>query len=441
MQKASANLKVRQVRTALGGISPFFAAIGLRMDIYFDPSVKTCTTDGRTIRVNEAWFETLDFDHSVGLLAQKSLQCALNHHIRMVGRDAALANRASQFVVNLEVLDAGYLLPKDHLWNPIYKGLSLERVYNILDQQREEAERNDESTEEGAGEEYETENAGQGDDDESDGQEEGEGDESQGAGDEEGEGEGGGSADGDGDGNPDQADYGGCGSIQTPRNDKGNPSDTAELAQHQHEWEVAAREAEMVQRRIGDMPGAALLVSEQLNEGQQDWRVILRAWMRSIIARGYTWLPSDRRFAHKGEYLPALSSKRIGMLGIGSDSSGSVLTQRQVMLITDEMNSALMEMMPRSTEIVYCDTVIQAIDVYTDQEYPIVLHFKGGGGTKCSPIFDYFDDAEQRPVGVIVFTDLEIDDFPAMQPAYPVLWASTAGNAAPWGDVLMLDEM
>lgn len=443
MQNASANLKIRQIRTALGGISPFFAAIGLRMDIYFDPAVKTCTTDGRVIRVNERWFEQLDFDHSVGLLAQKSLQCALNHHIRMADRDSDLANKASQFVVNPEVLDAGYLLPEGYLWNPIYQGMSFERVYNMLDRECEQPQPSDDAETEG-GESGDAENESAGTDEEDQDSENGAGKdgdgEGQGEGDDESQG-GDNGTDGGGGTPEDQQDYGGCGSIQPPRRENGQQSDGAELAENQHEWEVAAREAEMVQRRIGDMPGAALLVSEQLDGGKQDWRMVLRSWMRSIIARGYTWIPPDRRFAHNGEYFPVLGSKRIGLLGIGSDSSASVMTQRQITIISDEMNSALLEVMPRQTKIVYCDTIIQAIDEYTEQEYPIELHFKGGGGTRCSPIFDYFDEEDQQPVGVIVFTDLEIEDFPAAPPAYPVLWASTAGNAAPWGEVLMLDEI
>jgi predicted metal-dependent peptidase len=194
-------------------------------------------------------------------------------------------------------------------------------------------------------------------------------------------------------------------------------------------------------RRIGDTPGAMVTLSRSLTDGKQDWRTVLRQWLRSVHARNYSWNHFDRRFMHTGLYLPDLHTKAMQSLGIGSDTSASVMTERQIRIITDELNAALMEVRPKQTTIVYCDTEIQAVDEYTEHEYPIELYLKGHGGTRVSPIFDYFRDNDIRPVGLIIFTDLEIGDFPTEEPPYPVLWASTGNKTAPWGDVLMIDEV
>jgi predicted metal-dependent peptidase len=79
----------------------------------------------------------------------------------------------------------------------------------------------------------------------------------------------------------------------------------------------------------------------------------------------------------------------------------------------------------------------QHVDEYTAQDYPIELNLAGGGGTRCSPIFEWFDENGIPPIALIIFTDLEIDDFPRDEPPYPVLWAPNGNREAPFGEVVM----
>ena len=59
----------------------------------------------------------------------------------------------------------------------------------------------------------------------------------------------------------------------------------------------------------------------------------------------------------------------------------------------------------------------------------------GGGGTEFGPCFDWLDEHGIRPQTLVFLTDL-YGSFPPSAPAYPVLWASTGSQKAPFGAVI-----
>ena len=59
----------------------------------------------------------------------------------------------------------------------------------------------------------------------------------------------------------------------------------------------------------------------------------------------------------------------------------------------------------------------------------------GGGGTDFGPCFEWLDEHGIRPQTLVFLTDL-CGSFPACAPAYPVLWASTGSQKAPFGEVI-----
>lgn len=436
--------------------STFFAAVGLRLEYIPDPTVCTATVNGRYLRYNPAWFEALPFNHAVGVLAQKSFQCAACHHIRMIGRDPLIANLASAHVANHEIKEAGFELPVGHVFDERFKGMSFERVCNILEREREETpppppfpnpNQGDAGSKSAGGNQpdpgqpnpqgQEPPQNAQGttqdgaDDDQSDNPRDDQGDQ---------QGAPGGSA-GQSGGNPlDQLDIGNCGSIQQPRTDEGKLMDWVELSREKSGWENAASKAEMA-TRAGSEPGGADLLSHAKQDSRLPWVEHTRRFLRSSLSRNYSWTRPDRRYLPDA-YIPSLHSQRMKHLIIGSDTSKSVMTERQIRIITDEVNGLLLEVRPLKTTVIACDAQVQRVDDYTPNDFPIELHFKGQGGTRVTPVFDWIDDEGIRPTCLIYFTDLEIweGEFPE-EPPYPVLWASTNRSEVPWGEVVMLDEI
>ena len=65
----------------------------------------------------------------------------------------------------------------------------------------------------------------------------------------------------------------------------------------------------------------------------------------------------------------------------------------------------------------------------------IELNPVGGGGTEFGPCFEWLDERGIWPQCLVFLTDL-YGSFPPSAPSYPVLWASTGGRKAPFGDVI-----
>jgi len=61
----------------------------------------------------------------------------------------------------------------------------------------------------------------------------------------------------------------------------------------------------------------------------------------------------------------------------------------------------------------------------------------GGGGTSVDPVFEWINEQLGRPEVFIGFTDGYVS-FPANQPDFLAIWASTTDHTYPWGDVVRI---
>ena len=78
----------------------------------------------------------------------------------------------------------------------------------------------------------------------------------------------------------------------------------------------------------------------------------------------------------------------------------------------------------------------------TSDDLPIDLEFKGGGGTRFAPVFEYIKEKNLEPKAILYFTDLCCGDF-GEDPGIPVLWLNTYRNnddkSVPFGEVIKLE--
>jgi predicted metal-dependent peptidase len=123
----------------------------------------------------------------------------------------------------------------------------------------------------------------------------------------------------------------------------------------------------------------------------------------------------------------------IGEVAIAVDCSGSVST-RQLRLFEAEVRSILEGQQPERVYVLYFDAVVQKVETYEARQR-IDLEPIGGGGTEFGPCFGWLEDRSIRPQTLIYLTDL-YGSFPTSVPAYPVLWASTGSQKAPFGEVI-----
>jgi predicted metal-dependent peptidase len=141
----------------------------------------------------------------------------------------------------------------------------------------------------------------------------------------------------------------------------------------------------------------------------------------------------NRRHVWAGLYLPGVIREGVGEIAIAIDCSGSV-NARQLKLFEAEVRSILEGQRPQRLHVLYFDSEVQKVETY-EAGQPVHLNPAGGGGTDFGPCFEWLEDHGILPQTLVFLTDL-YGSFPPSAPAYPVLWASTGSQKAPFGAVI-----
>jgi predicted metal-dependent peptidase len=357
---------------------------------------------------NPQFVETLSAAEIAGTLAHEVMHPALQHHTRRGGRNPGRWNMACDYAINPMLLDAGLTLPKDVLLDNRFRGMSAERIYNLL-----EDEEQNQSSSSDAGTESQEDSADSG----------------------------GGSNSSDSSSSEEDIDEprapqtpGGIGQVldaPEPENGEG-----ASVAEQSRDWQIAVEQAENVAKLAGKLPAGVTRSLEAAQAAGVDWRELLRrAWSETIPA-DYSWTRPNRRHVWAGLYLPGITSEGVGEIAIAVDCSGSIHA-RQLGLFEAEVRSILAGQQPRLVHVLYFDTEVQKIETYQAGQ-PVKLAPIGGGGTDFRPCFRWIEERGITPQTVVFLTDL-LGTFPSDVPPYPVLWASTGKREVPFGQIIPMD--
>jgi hypothetical protein len=208
-------------------------------------------TDGVSLFYNPAFVETLNAAELAGVLAHEVMHPALQHHTRRGDRDRKRWNMACVYAINPLLLDAGLTLPKDVLIEHRFRGMSAERIYNLIEEQHDQSGAN------GEGENQNGSSSGKQDGTQTDNS----------------------SADGE----PSAlATPGGFGQVLDAPDLEGDDGDT--LAKQAREWKIAVEQSENVEKLAGKLPLALLEVSN--NRGRP-----------VSTGASYSVAPGQRRFS------------------------------------------------------------------------------------------------------------------------------------------------
>ncbi|MGB6131031.1 MAG: VWA-like domain-containing protein [Acidobacteriaceae bacterium] len=394
------DLRIQKARTTLLLDHPFFGTLLFRLGGRPSSSIATMATDGVSLYYNPQFVDTLDAAELAGVLAHEVMHPALQHHTRRGDRNPARWNMACDYAINPILLDAGLTLPKDVLIDNRFRGMSAERVYNLI----EEDEKQEGST----------------------GQSESQTGNGSGA-------PGDGSLQSDEAGNEPQPPTtpGGVGQVlDAPESDaESNPS----VAEQAREWQIAVEQAETVAKVAGKLPGGAVRALEAAKAAKVDWRELLRRAWSDTTPSDYSWTRPNRRHVWAGLYLPGVISEGVGEIAIAVDCSGSV-SSRQLGLFEAEVRSILAGQRPRLVHVLYFDAAVQKAETY-EAGQPVSLSPVGGGGTDFRPCFEWLGERGIVPQTLVFLTDL-CGTFPSGAPEYPVIWASMEARRTPFGQVV-----
>ena len=135
-------VRIQKARTTLLLDHSFFGTLLFRLGARSRTSIETMATDGVSLFFNPKFVETLSAAELIGTLAHEVMHPALQHHTRRGEREPRRWNIACDFAINPMLVDAGLTMPKDVLLEDRFRGMSAERIYNLLEADEENDKQN-----------------------------------------------------------------------------------------------------------------------------------------------------------------------------------------------------------------------------------------------------------------------------------------------------------
>jgi predicted metal-dependent peptidase len=425
--------RIARARTRLLLDFPWFGALSMRLKI--EPAdIPTFDVDGTTMRYSPAFADSLSDAELTGVIAHEVMHCALLHPFRRSGRDNETWNKAADYVINAELVDAKITLPKGALLDPQYKGLSADQAYAKL--------RADERAKQPPPPANQPQPPGK------------QGKQPQPGGGPPQPGKGGKPQAGTSSGSTTQppcptgtvndAPAPATAQPGTQPDPNAQPGAPSSGPMTETDWKIAAEQASRVANAAGKLPGGADRAVKTARESVADWREILRRFIEQTNPVDYSWSQPNRRYIGAGLYMPGTTKENLGYFVVAIDTSGSV-NQGMLDIFGAELTSIMLEARPERLQVVYCDSRVRSSEVFTADDGAIVLHAKGGGGTRFKPVFESINAQcleSEPPKALLYFTDLESADRPDEPAEYPVLWITPqwVTRRAPFGEQVQLTD-
>jgi predicted metal-dependent peptidase len=416
--------KLAAARTRLILDKPFLGALVLRLPMQAARPdwCPTTATDARAFYYNPEYIDSISLEQTQFMLAHEALHCALSHFARRQHRVQHRWDLACDYAVNPLLIDDGLKPPPNALTMPLYKGMTAEEIYPLLDD-NDQSETLDKHA-------YDAQGEGK---DQAQGTDRGmrEGDlhnarKSQQP-PEEGQ--------GDANRTPEEprARPGAEGEGAAPQPEPLTPDERETLAvQWQQRMAGAAQQA----MQAGKLGGELRRMIDHLLQPQLPWRMLLARYMTALARDDYSYSRPSRR---EGDFImPSLRSQSLDLV-IAVDTSGSIKDGEMEEFI-DEIDALKGQVRARVTllpcDAKLCDGAPWLFEPWEQFRRPEGV--RGGGGTSFTPVFDWVEQAGRRPDLLVYFTDAD-GTFPKAEPPYPVIWLVKGKSKVPWGQRVQLN--
>lgn len=123
---------VMQARTTLLLDNMYFGRLAMHLQLVERPGIQTLAVDGRSMYYNPDYVMSLPKKVMVAAVAHEVEHCAMGHISRRGGRAPGRWNSACDYVVNSELKECGFLLGEGWYYDPKYKGMAAEQIYEML---------------------------------------------------------------------------------------------------------------------------------------------------------------------------------------------------------------------------------------------------------------------------------------------------------------------
>ncbi|RRQ22696.1 vWA domain-containing protein [Thiohalobacter thiocyanaticus] len=405
---ADVETKLSAARTRLILDKPFLGALVLRLPmVAADPKwCRTTATDARKFYYNPQYIDSLSLEQAQFMLAHEALHCALSHFARRQHRVKHRWDLACDLAVNPLLIKDGLKPPPNALIMDAFDGMTAEEIYPALDDLDDEPETLDDHL-------Y--------DSDEAEGGRGGSGGDGQPQDDDGGDG---------GDASEGELDPSAGGAPQP------KPLTEAEKEQLQVQWQQRLAGAAQQAMQAGKLSGGMARLVDHLLAPKLPWRMLLARYLTSVARDDYNYSRPSRR--EGSAILPSLRSAQVEVV-VALDTSGSISPEEMAEFVT-EIDAIKGQVRARITLLV-CDSELAGDGPWEYEPWEafrLPRDFKGGGGTRFTPVFDFVARRDRAPDLLVYFTDAE-GEFPRQEPPYPVLWLVKGKAGVPWGQRVQLN--
>lgn len=127
-------LSKAKIRLMMSPNSVFFTSLCFSLVHKFSDKVPTAGTNGKEVLYNPKFFMEQSPEERVFLMLHETMHCAYLHMFRakQLKLDHQKANVAADHVINLQLIERGFVMPKGGLADPQYTGMSMEQIYPLL---------------------------------------------------------------------------------------------------------------------------------------------------------------------------------------------------------------------------------------------------------------------------------------------------------------------
>ena len=456
MLTAQEKITKAKVSIILSNALAFFASLMMKKPFIVDNSIKTACTNGKVIKYNPLYIDSLSQDEVVSLICHELMHLTLLHHVRREGRDLEMFNKAADYAINPILKKAGLKIPKGWLLDSRFEDMSAETIYRILEQEKrdeqqkkkqeqqqanDDQEQDDQPSQPGDDSQQSPDNTPQ--DDSGDDSNDTDSDDDQDAGN---DGDSDGNSDSDSDSQdgddgqgspanaPQQADLGVGGVVDAPAATK------AEMEQAEAETKQEIAAALQIAKAQGKSSAFLEKMVAEVLQPRIAWQEVLSRFISDTDKSDYNFLRPNRRFSGR-MVMPSLHKDAIGGIVLVIDTSISVYSRLPLLKRFATEMQEVCSMIQSPITVIHCDTQVRGEADIIEPDDTFELKPRGGGGTDFVPPFEWLEEQGIDVKCVVYFTDMECSSYPE-EPDYPVLWARYGSDRSvpPFGEIIQVDE-
>lgn len=161
----------------------------------------------------------------------------------------------------------------------------------------------------------------------------------------------------------------------------------------------------------GNVPLGVKRIIQKLIEPTISWKDVLQNRLRSKLISDFTWARPARKSQHLDAILPSMTSDEHISVFVSIDASGSI-DQKTITEFLSEIQGMFEEFSSFDVTVSSFDTGLYNPVTFTQDNGDLTTYeVKGGGGTACSPIFEYLTENDKVPDELVILTDGYIDDW------------------------------